>query len=95
MYLNLVKGKLDYDYIRKKVMIFSRYFKILDHFLEVKVSGKRVRIKMDIEGKSESRLDIKETEFLYPVGSQYAGVYRVIEKKTKKIFTAKKVRGDI
>jgi hypothetical protein len=70
---------------------FNKYFKVLDHFLEVKVAGKRVRIKMDIEGKSDNRLVIKETEFLYPVGSDYCKMFRVIEKKTKQIFTAKRV----
>jgi hypothetical protein len=71
--------------------IFNQYFKVLDHFLEIKVSGKRLRIKLDIEGRDEPRMSIKETEYLYPVGSEHCKMFRVIEKKNKTIFTAKKV----
>lgn len=36
-------------------------------------------------------MNIKETEYLYPVGSEHCKMFRVIEKKNKTIFTAKKV----
>ena len=58
--------------------------------MEIKTAAKRIRIKMDIEGKDEPRLDIRETEFLYPVGSEHCKMFRIIENKTKVISTVKK-----
>jgi len=83
--------RLNQENIEHKMSLFDKFFKIQDYFLEIKVGGKNMRIEMDIEGVSNTRLQFKETEFLYPVGSYYAKMHRVIEKKSKKIFTCKRV----
>lgn len=56
----------------------------------MKTAAKRIRTRIDIEGKDEPRLDVKETEFLYPVGSEHCKMFRVIERKSKIISTVKK-----
>ena len=63
----------------------------MDYFIEITIGGKKIRIEMYIEGVSENILEFKETEFMYPVGSQHSKMFRVIEKNTKRISTCKRV----
>lgn len=85
----IVETSFEEDYIRYVRKEFDKYFRVMHNFLEVVVGGKIVTLETEPESATLSRLNLKHTEFLYPVGCNSVRMFRVAEENSKNIYTIK------